>query len=124
MALSLRINVPPNQSTIIIIIVPRNSLIGWANAWRVDTLAVFLLTASVMLSKRLFIFFSAMKALMTRSPPRVSSTCDMVSLQRFWASRERFLSCLPMAPMAQAITGTTRMVKRVSSQLVKIRVPK
>ena len=104
--------------------VPRNSLIGWARTWRVDTLAVFLLTASVIPSNLSSIFFSAMNAFTTRRPPRVSSTWDIRSLQRFWASRERFLSCLPTAPMAQASTGTTMMVKRVSSQLVKIRVPK
>ena len=85
---------------------------------------VFLLTASVMLSNLSFIFFSAMKAFMTRRPPSVSSTCDIVSLQRFWASRERFFSCLPTAPIAQASRGTTRIVKRVSSQLVNINVLK
>ena len=80
--------------------------------------------APVTPSKRPDMPFSALKALMMRRPPRVSSTCDMVSLQRDWASSEPRLSCLPMAPMIQPMTGTKMMVNRVSCQLMKSRVPK
>ena len=48
----------------------------------------------------------------------------MVSLQSDWASSEPRLSCLPMTPMIQPMTGTKRMVNSVSCQLIKSRVPK
>ena len=65
-----------------------------------------------------------MKALMTLRPPKVSSTCDIVSLQSSCASRDWRLSFLPMAPITQPSSGTTSRVKRVSFQLITMRVTK
>ena len=72
---------PPKHRTMRIMIEPRNSLTGWARTWRVLTLLYLRRILSVTESKRASIFFSALKALIIRSPPRVSSICDIVSLQ-------------------------------------------
>ena len=74
-----RIREPPNQSTMTIKMVPRNSLMGCANAWRMDTRLVASRYSLLHLLNRSIIFFSAVKALMTRRPPSVSSSCAMVS---------------------------------------------
>ena len=88
------------------------------------TLLLSLLCSSTVFANLFLILPSALNALMILRPPRVSSTCDMVSLHLLWASRESLLSLLPSAPIPQAIAGTTAIVKSVSCQLVKSRVPK
>ena len=117
-------SVPPNQSTIIIITVPRNSLRGWARDCLVATLLEAFLSSLLTLVNLPTILSSAMNALMMRSPPSVSSSWDIVSLHLPWASRDCLLSFFPTAPMPHAITGTTRSVNRVSCQLVYMSVPK
>ena len=110
----LRTSIPPTHNTMIIIIVPRNSLIGWANCWRVLTRMMLSLYWLFTLSKRLFILSSAQKALMIRRPPKVSSTWLMVSLQRLCASILRALSFRPIKPINQPNTGTKIIVNNVS----------
>ena len=122
-AFSLRMMVPPNHNTIIIRTVPRNSLIGCASACLVATLPVFFFTASVTLSNLFCILSSATNALITLSPPNVSSSWDMVSLHSACAWSERFFNVLPSALMSQISSGATRTVKMVSCQLVIINVP-
>ena len=122
-AFSLRMMTPPNPSTIAISTVPRNSLIGWANACLVETLPVFFFTASVTWSKRDCILSSATKALMTRKPPSVSSSCDIVSLHNACACNDLFFNVLPRALMSQINAGATTIVNNVSCQLVTINVP-
>ena len=80
-AWSPRMRVPPNQSTMAIITEPSSSLTGWALDWRIATRVFLLRIASVMAPNLEDIFFSARKALIILSPPRVSSTWLMVSLQ-------------------------------------------
>ena len=121
---SLRISVPPNQRTIMIMHVPRNSLTGWADACLVATLLAAVLNSSAVVANLSFILSSAMNALITLRPPRVSSSWDMVSLHFAWASSDFLLSFFPMALMPHAMSGTTARVKRVSCQLVTIRVAK
>ena len=115
-ALSPSIRVPPNHSTIAISIEPSSSLTGCALDWRMATRLFFILICSVMPSKRELIFFSARKALIILSPPRVSSTWLMVSLQYCWASSDWALSRLPTALMMPTIMGANTSVKRVSCQ--------
>ena len=76
------------------------------------------------LSKRASIFFSAMKALMMRRPPSVSSSWDMVSLHLLCASSDWRFSFLPTVPMIHPMTGTTSRVNTVSCQLTAISVVK
>ena len=115
---------PPTQSTIINIMVPRNSHTGWAVACRTLTRASLRRIRSVMSWKRRRMVFSALKALITRRPPKVSSTWLIVSLQRLWASREERLSCLPMRPIIQMKAGAKTMVKIIISGLTQVRKPK
>ena len=112
-ALSLRMRVPPNHSTMAIMMVPRHSLTGCARAWRVATRVFLTFMASVTRSKRRPILRSARKALMMRRPPSVSSTWLMVSLHRACASRDCSLSLRPILPMIHSITGANSAVKRV-----------
>ena len=107
-----------------IITVPRNSLTGWAEACRVFTRFTFRRIRSVTESKRADIFFSALNALTMRRPPRVSSTWDIVSLQRVCASRDCRLSCLPITPMIQMKAGTKVSITSIISGLRKMRMPK
>ena len=74
--------------------------------------------------KRLFIFSSAQNALIMRSPPSVSSTCDMVSLHRLCASIDLRLSFLPTKPMNHPKTGTKTRVKSVSCHEMNSRAVK
>ena len=59
--------------------VPRNSDMGWAALWRMTMAFMPLRNSSLMLMKRCSIFCSAMKALMMRRPPSVSSSCASMS---------------------------------------------
>src|SRR5574344_2287488 len=111
-----RIRVPPNQRTIAIIMDPRSSLTGCALDWRIATLLSLERMDSVTFSNLEVIFFSARNALMMRSPPRVSSTWLIVSLQYFWASADWALSWRPIALMIQIMTGAKIITNRVSSQ--------
>ena len=120
----LRMSVPPKNKAIVISTVPRNSLTGWARACRMVTLLVFFLIASVTPSKRLDIFFSAMNALTTLNPPRVSSTWDMTSLQRAWTSSDFLFRFLPITPITQIIKGAKMTVNAVICQLMRIRATK
>ena len=74
--------------------------------------------------KRLFILCSALKALMIRNPPNVSSTCDIRSLHKFCATSDLRFNILPTRPMNHPMNGRTVMVNKVNSQLVAIKVPK
>ena len=76
----LSTRMPPNHNTITIMTVPRNSLMGWASCCRLFTLITLSRCLSLTSAKRSFIFSSAQKALIMRSPPRVSSTWLIVSL--------------------------------------------
>ena len=118
------IKAPPNHSTIMIRTVPRNSLIGWASDWRIVTLLFFLLMASVTLSNLSDIFFSAMNALMMRSPPRVSSTCAITSLQSCCTSSDFLFRFLPTTPITHIISGANRIVNAVICQLMTRRATK
>ena len=113
---SVRMSVPPNTSTTQMSTVPRNSLTGWARAWRVFTREALRRMAPVTLAKRSLIFFSAVKAFTTRRPPRVSSTWLMVSLQRACTWAERFLRLRPITPISQVISGANASTKSVSFQ--------
>ena len=119
-----RIRVPPNHSTIMISTVPRNSLIGWARDWRIVTRLLFFLIASLTLSNLSDIFLSAMKALMMRSPPRVSSTWAITSLQSCCTSSDFLLRFFPTTPITHIISGAKRMVKAVICQLITRRAAK
>ena len=116
--------IPPNHSTITIITVPRNSLIGCAICWRMFTLMMSFRYWLLTLSNRLFIFVSAQKAFTMRSPPSVSSTWLMVSLQRACAFMEFCFSFLPTIPINHPITGTNTSVNSVSCHDMMIRVEK
>ena len=113
-AWSPRMSVPPNQSTMAIITVPRNSLTGWALAWRTDTWLTLRRMLSVVLSNRADIFFSARKALTILRPPRVSSTWLIVSDQKPCASVESAFRRRPMALITKMTMGAKTMVNRVS----------
>ena len=115
---------PPTQSTIIIITVPSSSLTGWAVACRMLTRAILRRILSVMAWKRSRMVFSALKAFTMRSPPRVSSTWLMVSLQSACASREFRLSCLPISPITHTKAGANTMVNTIISGLIQMRKPK
>ena len=117
-------NTPPNQSTMTIITVPRNSLIGWAICWRVFTRRMFSRYSEFILSKRRFIFSSAQKAFMMRSPPSVSSTWLIVSLHSDCAFIDFCFSLRPTKPMNQPMMGTMTSVKSVSCQLMTSSVAK
>ena len=116
-AFSLRISVPPNQRTIMIMMDPRSSLTGCADACLMATLLDAFLYWLAVLANLSFILSSAMNALIILRPPRVSSSCAMVSLHFSWASRDCLFSFFPMALIPHAIRGTTVTVKSVSSQL-------
>ena len=120
----LRIKVPPKNRAMVIRTVPRNSLTGWARACRIVTLLVFLRIASVTPSNLVDIFFSAMKAFITLSPPSVSSTWDITSLHNICTSRDLRFRFLPMIPMAQIIKGAKMIVKAVICQLITINAAK
>ena len=120
----LSTRIPPNHNTMTIITVPRNSLMGWASCWRMFTFMMLLRNSEFTLSKRSFIFSSAQKALMIRSPPRVSSTWLMVSLHSPCAATDFAFSFLPMIPMNHPNIGTKKMVNRVSCQLMMSSVVK
>ena len=119
-----KINVPPNHSTATIRMVPKNSLIGCAIAWRIATLFVASRSSLLHLVKRLIILSSAIKALMMRKPPSVSSNCDIVSLHFACASSDWRFSFLPTTPINQPIPGNTIIVKRVNCQLTVTNVTK
>ena len=61
---------------------------------------------------------------MMRSPPSVSSTWLMVSLQRACAFTESCFSRRPTMPMNQPMMGTMTSVKSVSCQEMKMSVAK
>ena len=115
---SEKMSVPPYQRTMTMTHVPRNSLMGWADAWRTATLLEAVRNSLVLRSKRWRILRSAVKALMMRIPPRVSSSWAIVSLHLFCASSDWRLSFRPMRPIAQPMSGRTMMVNMVSCQLV------
>jgi len=115
---------PPNHNTTTISNVPKNSLIGCANAWRMATLLVASRNSLLHSVKRFIIFCSAIKALIIRSPPKVSSSWDIVSLHLACASSDCLFNFLPTLPMIHPIPGTTNNVNKVSCQLVIINVPK
>ena len=104
-----------------IMTVPRNSLTGWAVAWRMLTRATFRRIRSVTSWKRRRMVPSALNALITRRPPRVSSTWLMVSLHRACASSEERLSCLPITPIIHTKAGAKMMVKIIISGLSQAR---
>ena len=118
-AWSPRIRVPPNQSTMAIIAEPRNSLTGWALAWRTATWLFLRRMDSVTCPKRLSIRRSARKAFTMRSPPRVSSTWLIVSLQYFCASAESAFRRRPVALMTRIISGAKTITNRVSCQDIR-----
>ena len=80
--------------------------------------------SELMPSNRLFILSSAQNALMMRSPPSVSSTCDIVSLHSDCAAIDLRLSFLPTYPINQPKMGTNTRVKSVSCHDMKIRAVK
>ncbi len=121
---SPRISEPPNHNTSTISRVPRNSLIGCARAWRVATRFVALRNSLLHCVKRSIIFCSAMKALIMRRPPNVSSSWVIVSLHLPCASSDWRFSFFPTFPITHPIPGTTNRVNRVSCQLVASKVPK
>jgi len=121
---SPKISIPPNQRTKTISKVPRNSLIGWANVCRVATLLDASRSSLLHFVKRSTILSSAIKALIIRNPPKVSSSWDIVSLHLLWASNDWRLSFLPTCPISQPIPGNTKIVNKVSCQLVTIKVAK
>ena len=118
------ISVPPNHNTMTMSIVPRNSLIGCAICWRMLTRLMVLRYRLLDSVKRVFIFFSALKALMMRRPPSVSSSCDIKSLHCPWAMSEPRFSFFPTVPITQPMMGTMAMVNKVSCQLIIISVVK
>ena len=120
----LSTRMPPNHSTITIMTVPRNSLMGWASCCRLFTLITLLRCRSLTSAKRSFIFSSAQKALMMRSPPSVSSTWLIVSLHSACASLEFCFSLRPTLPITQPMSGTMASVNSVSCQLMKMSVEK
>ena len=119
-----RIRVPPYHSTTTISAVPMNSLTGCARAWRMLTRLAALRNCSLLDAKRFDILSSARKALMTLSPPSVSSNSDMVSLQNDCTTRELALSLRPIEPITQIITGPITRVNIVSCQLIATSVPR
>ena len=61
---------------------------------------------------------------MMRSPPSVSSTWLMVSLQSACAFTESCFSLRPTQPMNQPMTGTMTSVNTVSCHEIKSRIRK
>ena len=117
-------SMPPTQSTMMMSTVPRNSLIGCAICWRMFTRCTASRYSLLMFEKRVFILSSAQNAFTMRSPPSVSSTCDIVSLQSDCALIDFFLSFLPTQPMNHPKIGTKTMVKSVSCHEMKMSAPK
>ena len=79
---------------------------------------------SLTASKRSVIFFSAMKALMIRSPPSVSSSCDSMLPHSLCAVVPCALRRLLTCPIIMPAIGATTMTNRVSCQLTNIMVAK
>ena len=120
----LRMSAPPNHSTITMTHVPRNSLMGWAEVWRITIWFIAVRKSLLILIKRCSILLSAMKALMMRKPPSVSSSCDMISPHCDCATTDWLLSFLLITPITQPARGSTTITNSVSCQLTLKRVMK
>ena len=98
--------------------VPRNSLMGWAELWRMTISFMAWRNSLLVFSKRSAIFFSAMNALMMRRPPSVSSSCDMMSPHCAWAADDWRFSLRLTTPMTHPARGSTTSTKSVIFQLM------
>ena len=121
---SFKIRYPPNHSTITMMIVPKNSDIGWAAFCLIAIALASRRYSSLMLTKRCDIFFSAMKALMIRSPPSVSSSCASMSPHLPWTAADWLFSLRLTVPIIHPAKGATRMTKSVICQLIHSMVEK
>ena len=97
---------------------------GCAICWRMFTRMRMSRYSELMRLKRSFIFSSAQKALMMRSPPSVSSTWLMVSLHIACAFTEFCFSLRPTMPMNHPKMGTKMMVNSVSCHEMMMSVVK
>lgn len=121
---SLRIRKPPNHRTITIIMVPRNSDMGWAAFWRMTISFMPLRNSLFTKMKRFSILCSAMNALIIRRPPRVSSSWAMMSPHCPCTADDWLFSFRLTAPIIQPASGATTMTNTVSCQLTVNRVKK
>ena len=97
---------------------------GCAICWRRAILFDMFLKILLDESKRVFIFDSALNALMIRNPPSVSSICETRLPHWFCAVTDLRLRLLPTLPIMYPAIGNSINTKMVSSQLIKSIVPR
>ena len=98
--------------------VPRNSLMGCAELCRITMAFMASRKSLLVFEKRADILLSARKALMTRRPPSVSSSCDIMSPHCACAADDCLFSLRLTVPITHPAKGSTTMTKRVICQLM------
>ena len=114
---ALRIRYPPNHNTTTMMIVPKNSDMGWAALWRIAIEHTSLRYASLILTKRFIILCSAINALIIRRPPSVSSSCASISPQRPCTVADCDFNLRLTLPITHPASGATTITNTVNCQL-------